>query len=163
MLYNWRYQTPYLITRRVTNPLGRSRFTRAVYQNASQVIALSNAIKAQLLQAIPELAVDVIPSMYGNLPVELNRQMELRKRYQKNFVIGHIGALVDRHKGQSVLIKAMQRLQPEYPDMRCLLIGTGKDQGKLQKLAASGAGSGISWPAACLSISISTFCGNISC
>jgi glycosyltransferase involved in cell wall biosynthesis len=50
-------------------------------------------------------------------------------------IIGHVGALHDHHKGQSVLIKAFQRLSGDYPRARLLLVGEGKDRAYFESLA----------------------------
>jgi glycosyltransferase involved in cell wall biosynthesis len=61
----------------------------------------------------------------------------LRDRYSGRFVIGHIGALVDPHKGQSVLIAAAKLLESRYPEFIFLLVGDGEDRAYLQRLAAA--------------------------
>ncbi|MCW8928350.1 MAG: glycosyltransferase, partial [Gammaproteobacteria bacterium] len=101
---------PYVITRRVPRVPGNNPLTRAVYRNATAVIALSQAIKASMLQHNPELNVQIIPSMSAQLPVNAAAVDALRERFAGKFLIGHIGALVNYHKGQQYLIEAARKL-----------------------------------------------------
>jgi glycosyltransferase involved in cell wall biosynthesis len=133
---NWRFnKTPYLITRRVPNELNKNIFTLAVYRNASVIVALSNAIKYTIKNLLPETNVQVIPSMYASFAVNEDAVDQLRKRYAGKFVIGHIAALVDRSKGQSLIIKAAENLAARHPDIHFVLLGNGKDERRLKTLA----------------------------
>ena len=129
------YGIPYVITRRVPNPLKRNPFTRAVYSRARRVVALSQAIRDVLLTYEPSLDVPVIPSMLSKPAVSPQRLEELRKEYQAYFIIGHAGALVNHHKGQQYLIEAATMLRERYPEMRFLLLGSGRDGQWLRGLA----------------------------
>lgn len=127
--------TPYVITRRVPRVPGSNPLTRAVYRNASAVIALSQAIKASMLQHNPKLNVQIIPSMSAQLPVNAAAVEALRERFAGKFLIGHIGALVNYHKGQQYLIEAARRLAPKYPQMHFIFLGRGKDEAWFRELA----------------------------
>jgi glycosyltransferase involved in cell wall biosynthesis len=50
-------------------------------------------------------------------------------------VIGHVGALDDRHKGQAILLDAFTRLAADYPGARLVLVGEGKDREALRRQA----------------------------
>jgi glycosyltransferase involved in cell wall biosynthesis len=50
-------------------------------------------------------------------------------------IIGHVGALVDRHKGQSILLEAFSKLLNEFPQARLLFVGDGPDRAHLERLA----------------------------
>jgi glycosyltransferase involved in cell wall biosynthesis len=121
-------RTPYLITRRILNIPKNNFFTQAVYNNALTTVALSQAIKANLHQLNPRLPTLIIPSMASHLPRTEATIAALKKRYAGKFLIGHIGALVHPLKGQLALIQAARNLQPLYPDMHFLLLGSGKDE-----------------------------------
>lgn len=135
LLNHWWRKTPYVITRRVPNLLSNVAYTRAVYRNAASVIALSGAIRASVRRLLPEREVHIIPSMYASLPVDDAMLGELRRRYRGRFVIGHIGALVNRNKGQAVLIEAAKKLESSYPDLQFVLLGEGDDEDYLKGLA----------------------------
>lgn len=129
-------RTPYMMTRRISKPSKNKIFTRAVYRNAVKVVALSSAVRESIHSRLPGLEVDVIPSMYASLPVDRDKVKALVERYAGYFIIGHIGALVNPHKGQAVLIRAMRLLNTRYTDMRVLLLGTGRDEALLKRLAS---------------------------
>lgn len=126
---------PYVITRRVPNVPGSSLLTRAVYRNARTVIALSHAIKAALLRHNPQLDVRIIPSMAAQLPVDEQRVVQLRQRFAGKFVIGHVGALVNYHKGQQYLLEAARKLSVRHLDLQFIFLGQGKDEAWFRKLA----------------------------
>jgi glycosyltransferase involved in cell wall biosynthesis len=126
---------PYIITRRVPRVPGSNIFTRAVYRNARGIVALSQAIKASLLRHNPQLDVHIIPSMSAGLPVDKARVAELRKRFSGHFVIGHIGALVNYHKGQQYLLEAARQISQQYPDLEFVFLGKGKDEAWFKELS----------------------------
>jgi len=129
-------KTPYLITRRVLNPLSQNRLTRSVYRRAKAVVALSSAVKERIEAYDPGLdQIRIIPSAKSNLPFDLENVAELKKQYQDKFIIGHIGALVNRDKGQHYLIEAARALRPEMADLYFLFLGEGKDRPVFQATA----------------------------
>lgn len=128
-------RTPYLMTRRISKPSKNRMFTRAVYRNAAKVVALSSAVRVSIHSLMPGLEVEIIPSMYASLPVDWAKVSVLSGRYSRYFVIGHIGALVNPHKGQAVLIRAMRLLNTKYSNLKVLLLGTGRDEALLKRLA----------------------------
>ena len=127
-------RTPYVITRRVDRPPRRAPFSLNINRSAAAVIALSNAIRDILQATDPDLAVDIIPSAGSGLATDKGTLSELKARYSGCFVIGHVGALVDRHKGQSTLIDSV-RLLGDLEDLRVLLVGDGEDRDRFQRAA----------------------------
>ncbi len=127
----------YIVTRRVPNPLKDSLLTKGSYRHASRIVALSRAIKSSILKVVPNLAIDIIPSMNAQLSNNPDEVKALLDRYQGTFIIGHMGALVNKHKGQQYLIEAAHELTAKYPNMLFLLLGEGKDQAMLEQLAGN--------------------------
>jgi glycosyltransferase involved in cell wall biosynthesis len=128
--------TPYLLTRRVPNRPGDSFLTRRVYRDAACVVVLSEAIAAVMRSWSPELECVRIPSALAKLPFDPQRAAELKAGWQGRVVVGHLGALVDRHKGQRVLVDAARLLAPTHPDIHFVLLGEGPDEGRLRAAAA---------------------------
>jgi glycosyltransferase involved in cell wall biosynthesis len=137
LLNYWHNRTPYVITRRIDRVPRNLSFTRAVYRKAAAVAGLSRAIYDSVRRLVPDKPVEIIPSMYASLPADPGRVAELRERYRGRFVVGHIGALVDPHKGQSVLIAAAKLLLRKHPELSFLLVGDGEDRAYLERLAGS--------------------------
>ena len=128
-------QIPYIITRRIPNKPSNSFFTKKAYKNATRIIGLSNAIKNQLLEYDSQLPCNIIPSMRSDLPCNEKVVEELRSKYKNQIIIGHIGALVDHHKGQRTIIDAAKQLLSSHPHIRFLLLGQGKDENLLREEA----------------------------
>jgi glycosyltransferase involved in cell wall biosynthesis len=126
------YGTPYVITRRVPRQLKRNPFTRQIYRRASRVVAISRAVAAELDAYDPNLRVDIIPSALAHLQSRPDTVAALRERYAGRFVIGLVGALVTRHKGQDILIEVARRVVREHPDMHFVLVGDGEDEATLR-------------------------------
>lgn len=134
-LRSLRYSIPYIVTRRVPNPLKKFGVTPIAYQKASAVVAISKKIKTILQNYHRRLNPVLIPSAAGSLPFRPQQVRALRARFQGHFVIGHIGVLLDRQKGQQYLISAARLLRNKYPHFHFLLVGQGKDREMLQSLA----------------------------
>jgi len=130
------HRNPYIVTRRVPNPLKKYGITPMAYRKASAVVAISRKISENLRQYDSRLEPVLIPSAAGALPFREPHIRELRERLKDRFVIGHIGMLLDRQKGQRFLIEAARLLKDQYPDMHFMLVGRGEDEEMLKSLAA---------------------------
>ncbi|MDH3326958.1 MAG: glycosyltransferase family 4 protein [Gammaproteobacteria bacterium] len=128
---------PYLITRRIPNLPKNFIPTLFVYKYASRIVALSQAIKNNLLDYQPKLNIDIIPSMCSDLDFDAHNVEVLKKKHHDKFIVGHIGALVNHHKGQRNIIEAAKKLEHSHPNMQFLLVGGGKDEEWLKKEAES--------------------------
>ena len=127
--------TPYLITRRVPQVPKNNFFTRNVYRQACAVVALSSAIRRVLETYDKGLKPDTIPSMAAGFHANPKHVKAIKDRYQGKFLVGHIGALVTRHKGQQYLIEAAKKLTSRVPDMHFLFLGKGDDEALLRAMA----------------------------
>jgi len=127
-----RYGTPYVITRRVPRQLKRNPFTRQIYRRASRVVAISQAVASELAAYDPSLRVGIIPSALAHLQSRRETVAALRDRYAGRFVVGLVGALVTRHKGQDLLVEVARRVAREHPDLQFVLVGDGEDEAALR-------------------------------
>lgn len=130
------YKKPYLLTRRVLNPLKNNVLTRRIYCGAERIIALSCAVKNVLIRYDSRLSPIVIPSMVSSLPVDPEAAKKIRDWYGDRFLVGHAGALVNHVKGQKNIVEAAASLQNEYPQIYFLLLGKGKDENRLKSMAS---------------------------
>ena len=135
LMANLRFGTPYIITRRIPNMPKDNYFTRQVYRRATRIVAISRAIKNNLQKYDADLDVSVIPSMSSKLPVDHGQVERLRREFQDKFVIGHIGALVDHHKGQSYIVECARVMAQSHPNVVFLLLGRGRDEDALRQKA----------------------------
>lgn len=130
-----RYGTPYVVTRRVQQGPSHHWLNRIMYRRAACLAVLSEAIGASLRALDPQLRFTVIPSAVSRLVPDPARVAEIRGSY--GFIVGHVGALVDSHKGQRQIIAMARQLTATHPDIVFLLIGSGRDEHVLRREAGS--------------------------
>ena len=122
------FNIPYIITRRVDNPIKNNIFNKAIYENSSYTIALSNAIKSTLTPISDNINIKIIPSAYSQLQIDQKKSSEIKQKFEGKFIIGNIGELDNAHKGQYYLIEAMKKLQQTHPDIHLIFLGKGRDE-----------------------------------
>lgn len=129
---------PYVITRRVQNGPRHTRFNRVAYGAAAGLVAISGAIRAALQGLDPSLDPRVIPSAGSGFTAGPGTRERLRGELcaVHAFLVGHVGALVDSHKGQLALIELARRLAGPAPDVGFVLVGGGADEARLRQAAA---------------------------
>jgi len=127
--------TPYLITRRVLDPISSSRLTRKVYADATSLVGVS-ADAARRLSLQTGRDVEVVLSSCAPIAAAPEAVRAVRRQVGGAPVIGHVGVLHDAVKGQSILIAAFRELASAWPQARLVLVGGGPDRERLQALAA---------------------------
>ncbi|MFI4940876.1 MAG: glycosyltransferase family 4 protein [Burkholderiales bacterium] len=127
-------KTRYIITRRIPNPISNSGVTACVYRHAAKLLGVSQDVSRHLSNQTG-LAVQTILSSVTAYSADPDLVLEIRKKLGGGPVIGHIGALHDHHKGQSVLIEAFHAVLADYPEARLLLVGEGPDRACFESLA----------------------------
>ena len=118
--------TPYILTRRVPQQIKQNLFNKLCYKHASQAVAISSPI-ASYLSGLQLAPVTTIPSALAHLPHNPDISKEIKKQYPAKFLIGHAGALVDKHKGQREIIKAAALLEAQVPNIHFIMLGDGPD------------------------------------
>lgn len=135
LLLNKIYQVPYIVTRRVDNPIKDNFFTRAMYNNASYCIALSQSIKQRIHDVCAAAQVQVIPSAQTDFAIDQAQVEKLKQRFKGKFLIGNIGEL-ETSKGQDYLLPAIRKIAQEQPNIHFIFLGKGKDALRYQELTA---------------------------
>lgn len=128
------YGVPYVFTRRVPELVRNNFLNKKMYASAASVVAISKSIAVYLEQQF-NLNVEIIPSSCAHFNLNKNAIENLKSKYKNYYVIGQVGALVDKHKGQSVLIEAARILKEKIPNLKVLFLGDGEDKDKLESLA----------------------------
>ncbi len=127
--------TPYIITRRVNNPLGSGWVTQRTYARASYVASVAANV-AEVVKALDErVQSTVIHSSSSNLAVDPAVVRSIRDSFPGKWLIGNVGALDDAQKGQTYIIEIARRLQQSHPALQFLLVGDGKDEAMLGELS----------------------------
>lgn len=127
-------QTPYLITRRIPNPISDSSVAANVYRHATRLVGVSQDVSCRLSNQ-SGLPVQTILSSTTVHSARPDLVREIMQKLGGGPIIGHVGALHDRHKGQSVLIEAFHQILADYPQARLLLVGEGPDRTHFESLA----------------------------
>ncbi len=130
-----RGRRPYLITRRVDAPPSAGLLNRQLYRRAARVVAVSGKVRDVLQKVFPGLTVEVVHDAHSALRSDPATVASLRAQYAGKFVVGHAGALVNRHKGQLYLIEAARGLRERCRELVVLLLGSGEDEAMLRAAA----------------------------
>ena len=126
---------PYIITRRVDNPIKNNFLNKKIYTNAAKVVALSRAIESEILKVAPKAKTQIIPSAFTNAALHLDKVDAIKKRFEGKYLVGNVGALDDGHKGQSYLIEVAKAVESSHPDIHFIFVGRGQDEAKLKEQA----------------------------
>ncbi len=126
---------PFIVTRRVDNPLKTNFLNTKMYRTAFKSVALSHAIEKEILRVSPKADTKIIPSAYSDVKVDPVKAEKIKARFKNKFLVGNVGALVDSHKGQSFLIEAAKVLERSHPDIHFILLGRGEDEAKFKAQA----------------------------
>ena len=127
--------TPYIITRRVNNPLGDSGLTRRAYTRAACVASVAADVARIVEQFDERIKSCVIHSSSSGLPVDPATAKSIRDRFPGKWIIGNVGALDNAQKGQEYIIEVARRLESSHPLFQFLLVGGGDDEAMLRELA----------------------------
>lgn len=133
-IQNFMHDTPYMITRRIPNPVSANAINRLVYRRATELVGVSRDVAARLKERTGHHVHTILDSCtrHGG---DAQRAAAIRAELGGAPVIGHVGALHDHHKGQSTLIAAFRMLTERYPHARLVLLGEGPDKGEFQRQA----------------------------
>jgi len=126
--------TPYIITRRVDTVVKDKWLNKKTYRNASALVGISTLIANQIRDK-QWGEVYQIPSTLAHLETDQKEGEDFRNAFPGKTIIGHVGALVDKHKGQKVLIEAASLLEKSHPDLHIVFFGDGADKEELESLS----------------------------
>ncbi|MFT2110218.1 glycosyltransferase family 4 protein [Marinomonas sp. 2405UD68-3] len=125
---------PYIITRRVDTIIKDKWLNQRTYSNASALVGISTLI-ANHIRDKQWGEVYQIPSTLAHLETNPKEGEAFKKAFPGKTIIGHIGALVDKHKGQKVLIEAASILEKSHPNLHIVFFGDGSDKEELESLS----------------------------
>lgn len=128
--------TPYVVTRRVNNPLGGAWWTHDAYRRAGVVVGVARDVTRIVEAWDPAVRTAVIHSATSAQAVNETEAARLRNLHAGKFVVGHVGALDNAQKGQEYIIAVARELEASHPDVHFVLVGGGADGAMLAKLAS---------------------------
>lgn len=129
--------TPYVITRRVNNPIRDHWFAHKAYRRAACVAAVARQVADVVRAYDASITVRVVHSGSSGLTVDAGRTAMIRAQHPAKLLVGHVGALDNDQKGQEFIIAAARELERSHPDVHFMLVGGGDDE-KMLKAAAAG-------------------------
>jgi glycosyltransferase involved in cell wall biosynthesis len=128
--------TPYVITRRVNNPIRNHWFAHKAYGRAARVAAVAPQV-AEIVRAYDSaIPVSVVHSGSSGLTVDASTTATIRAGLPGKLIVGHVGALDNAQKGQEFIIAVARELERSHPDLHFVLVGGGDDENMLKASAA---------------------------
>lgn len=129
-------RTPYIITRRVNNPIREHWFAHHAYRRAAFVAAVAPQV-ADVVSAYDEhIRLRVVHSGSSNLSADPAVTATIRARHPGKYLVGHVGALDNAQKAQEHIIAVAREFAGRHPDIHFMLVGGGDDEAALRSLAA---------------------------
>jgi len=130
---------PFVISRRVGYPVGKSPLARARYQAAARIVANSKWVAEQAAASGAPREKLVVVYEGAEIPAQFTPQQRQAARSrcrisQATPLLGCVGVLLP-DKGQEWLIRALVEIKKEFPETKLLLAGDGPCRGKLESLA----------------------------
>lgn len=126
---------PYVLTRRVNNPIGEHYSAHRAYRGAARVAAVAPQVADIVKAWDPAINVAVVHSSSSGFEVDAEAARKIRAQWPDKFLVGHVGALDNAQKGQEFIIEVARRCAHEHPDLHFLLVGGGDDEQFLRELA----------------------------
>jgi glycosyltransferase involved in cell wall biosynthesis len=128
--------TPYVITRRVNNPIRDHWFAHKAYARAACVAAVAPQVAEIVRSYDAAISVRVVHSGSSGLVVDPRRTATIRADFPGKLIVGHVGALDNAQKGQEYIIAVARELERSHPDVHFMLVGGGEDESELKAAAA---------------------------
>lgn len=126
---------PYMVTRRIDNPMRRKWLSNKAYGGAALVVGLSNEIVARIRDAYPAKRIELIPSSPVAYPVDESGVARIRQQFDHKFLVIHAANML-KHKGFNVTVSAARALAQQAPEVHFALLGDGKEREALEQQAA---------------------------
>ncbi len=125
---------PYVLTRRVDHRIRNNVFNKMMYTRASACVGVSSVVSKIMAETFG-VTTTTIHDAQSELKVNEETASKIRRQWDGRFVVGHVGALVDSHKGQNTILEAAKRLQKEIPNLLIVFLGEGTDKEMLKRKA----------------------------
>jgi len=130
---------PFVISRRVGYPIGKSPLARARYRAAERIVANSKWVAAQAAASGAPREKIVVVYEGAAIPPRFTAEQRQRARarwgiWQSTMLLGCVGVLLP-DKGQEWLIRALAEVKKEFPSAKLLLAGDGPCRARLESLA----------------------------
>ena len=124
----------YIYTRRVQRPPKVNFMSKKIYRDSRKIVCLSSSIENTVKESFGK-SIDsvIIPSASASFDHDPEKSLEIRQEIKQEFLVGHIGALDDSHKGQLDIIKLARQAKSKALDIGFVMVGSGRDELLLKK------------------------------
>lgn len=134
MIQNVLTGVPYILTRRIANPLKSRYFLHLGYKRAGRVIAISNSVANEINKAIPNASLSVIHDSPVHYPINKQNVKNIQQQFLNKKLIIQGGALL-QHKGYNITIEAARIIEKSHPEIHIAFLGEGKERENLEAQA----------------------------
>lgn len=134
LIQHLRSGTPYIITRRIDNPVKNKWLLKLAYKKAAMRVGLSSAIVAEIQKRLPHHNTACIPSSPVAYTSDANKVAAIRQRFPDKLLVIQ-AAKMHAHKGYDQTIAAARLLEKIYPQLQFCLLGDGPEKATLEAQA----------------------------
>jgi glycosyltransferase involved in cell wall biosynthesis len=125
---------PYIVTRRIDNPLKDKFLSRIAYSNASVLVGLSGEIVTRIRDKHPSKEIVKIPSSPVSYAVDSQEVAKIKEQFPGKIIVIQAAKLLE-HKGYETALAAASILQTQDPNIQLVLLGDGPQEAKLKTIA----------------------------
>lgn len=134
MLQHMHTGIPYIITRRIDNPIKLKLTNKLAYSKAAAVVGLSTEIVSKICEHFDPAKVHRIPSSPVDYPVQQNKVDQIWNAYRGKFLAIQAGRMLE-HKGFQTTIAAAKTLSVTDPQIHFAFLGDGPMRSELEEMA----------------------------
>jgi len=134
LIQNLLFAIPYIVTRRIDNPLKNKWLSNLAYSKASALVGLSNEIVNRIRERHSTAPIYKIPSSPVVYPVDNQQVEQIKQTYVGKFIVIQAANML-QHKGFNLTVDAARTIEKSNPDIHFILLGDGKEKANLEKQA----------------------------
>ena len=128
-------QPRFVVSRRVDFHIRRNIFSKWKYSKVDRFLCASEAIRMMIIEdGVPPERTETVHEGIDLKLAEASPDLDLHKELQfpkGTLIVGNVAALVP-HKGQKFLIEAAAKVISQLPNVRFVILGTGKLESELR-------------------------------
>lgn len=125
---------PYIITRRLDNPIKSKWLTTFAYSHSAVIVGISQCVSKVIKQRFPTKNIVTIPDSPVIYPVDELAVSKIKQQFQGRFLVIQAGNMIP-HKGHDVTLKAAKQLLKNIPNVHIALLGDGEQRETLEAYA----------------------------
>jgi len=130
LMQSVRFSIPYIVTRRIDNPLKNKWISIKAYKRASAIVGLSSAIVDAVKVRYPNANIYKIPSSPVSYPINRIQLSDIINEFADKFIVILAGNLL-AHKGHYTAVEAARLLENKLPKVHFIFVGDGPEKDNL--------------------------------